>query len=147
MSASSKRQLKVVANLIEARKPYYLVRAYDSGKLVMSIKRIIKPEYVKRWFFYNQSLIQYGHVVIREKGENRTIRIEFDEATSRHFKIFLYYLYSISNLRSFRKVDCLARCWSKIDATTPVVDLLWDISRSIDQKRFSGLLRGYCLCR
>lgn len=147
MASPAKRQLKIVATLVDAKRPYYLVRAYDTGRLLVGIKKIVKPEFIKRWFFYNQTLIQYEHVVIKEKREGKTISIEFDDATSRHFRIYLLYLYSIANLKSSRRVDCIARCWSKVDATWPAIDLLWEISRSMDPKRFSGLLRGYCLCR
>lgn len=147
MSKPSKKTLKVVAVLVEVEKPYYLIRVYESGRLITTLKRFLKPEYIKRWFFYNQSLLEYKYVEIKERRNKKTISIAFDEAVSRHFKIFVFYLYSIVNLKSYRRVDCLARCWSRIDATSPVLDTLLELSRITESKRFSGLLRGYCLCR
>ncbi|MEM1696694.1 MAG: hypothetical protein QXQ90_08890 [Desulfurococcaceae archaeon] len=146
MVRAEKKPLKAVAVLVSAKKPYYIVTIYDRGWRIEVIKRILKPEFITRWFTYNQSLLEFNYAVIKEKRDKKTISIAFDEAASRHFTIYVFYLWSISNLRSSRKVDCLAKCWSMIDAISPVADILRELSRSVDRKRFVGALRGYCLC-
>uniref|UniRef100_A0A7J3PK31 Uncharacterized protein n=1 Tax=Staphylothermus marinus TaxID=2280 RepID=A0A7J3PK31_STAMA len=147
MSKVSKRSMKAVSMLIESRKPYYLVRFYESGDLTGVLKKVLKPEFIKRWLLYNQSLLEYGYVKVFEKRGGRTITVVFDEFSMRHFKLYTLYLHSIVNLKSNRRVDCLAKCFSNIDATSPVIDLLLDLSRIIDRKKFIGLLRGFCLCQ
>ncbi|MEM4620461.1 MAG: hypothetical protein QW607_09645 [Desulfurococcaceae archaeon] len=142
-----KKTGKATATLHESRKPYYLVRLYESGDLTCVLKKILKPEYIRRWLLYNQSLLEYGYVKVFEKRGGRTITVVFDEFSMRHFKLYTLYLHSIINLKSSRRVDCLARCFSNIDATSPVIDLLLDLSRTIDRKKFIGLLRGFCLCQ
>jgi hypothetical protein len=107
---------------------------------------VTKPEHILRWFLYNQSLIDQGLVSIRRKSSG-TIQVVFSESVERHFKIFLLHVYSVLNIRSDRKAECLAKCWSRLDAISPIIDVLWELSRITDVRRFSGLLRGYCLCR
>jgi|GEM_PF-1579435 len=139
-------RLKVVIQYIPARRPYYMVRCYDYGRPVLQAKRIVKPDYVLRWFLYNQSLLDQGLATVKRR-DGGTVRVSFSELVERHSKVFLLYVYSILNVRSSRRVDCLARCWSRVDVVSPVVDALWELSRITDVRRFSGLLRGYCLCR
>ncbi len=139
-------RLKVVIQPVPARRPYYIVKCYDAGRLVLLAKRIAKPEHVLRWFFYNQSLIDQELVSVKRKS-NGTLQVIFSELVERHFKIFLLHVYSVLNIRSGRKAECLARCWSRLDAISPIIDVLWELSRITDVRRFSGLLRGYCLCR
>jgi hypothetical protein len=139
-------RLKVVIQLIRARRPYYAVRYYESGRLILQAKRVVKPDYILRWFLYNQSLLDQGLTQVKRRASG-TVQITFSETVERHFKVFLLYVYSILNIRSSRRVDCLARCWSRLDVVSPVVDVLWELSRITDVRRFSGLLRGYCLCR
>jgi hypothetical protein len=140
------RRLKVVIQLVQAKKPYYLVRCYDAGRLVFQGRRLVKQDYALKWLLYNQALIEQGLVRVESRGGPAT-RVVFSEQAERHFKLYLLYVYSVLNIRSSRKVDCLAKCWSRIDAISPVVDLLWDLMKITDPKRFSSLLRGYCLCR
>jgi hypothetical protein len=144
--AKAAMRLKVVIQLVPARKPYYIVRCYDTGRLVLLAKRVTKPEHILRWFLYNQSLIDQGLVSIKRKSSG-TIQVVFSESVERHFKIFLLHVYSVLNIRSDRKAECLAKCWSRLDAISPIIDVLWELSRITDVRRFSGLLRGYCLCR
>jgi hypothetical protein len=139
-------KLKVVVQPIPAKRSYYIVRCYESGRLVLLAKRVVKPEYVLKWFLYNQSLIDQGLVSIRRKTSG-TIQIAFSESIERHFKVFLLHIYSVLNIRSTRKAECLARCWSQLDVVSPIIDVLWELSRITNVRRFSGLLRGYCLCR
>lgn len=147
MSVSKRGFLKAVLTLVDAKKPYYIIRAYDSGKLLITVRRIVKPEYAERWFLYNQSLIEYGYVRIVKRRGGRTVCFVFDEASGRQFELFLLYILSISNLKSPRRIDCLAKCWSQIDAVSPLIDVFLELERITDEKRFIGLLRGYCLCR
>jgi len=140
------RRLKVVIQLVQAKKPYYLVRCYDAGRLVFQGRRLVKQDYALKWLLYNQALIEQGLVRVESRGGGAT-RVVFSEQAERHFKLYLLYIYSVLNIRSSRKVDCLAKCWSRIDAISPVVDLFWDLMKITDPKRFSSLLRGYCLCR
>jgi hypothetical protein len=140
------RRLKVVVQLIQAKKPYYIVRAYDSGRLIFQGKKIIKPEYVSKWFLYNQALLDQGFAVVKKRSSGG-LQVVFGELAERRFKLFLLYVYSLLNIRSSRRADCLAKCWSKIDVVSPIVDQLWELSRMVEEKRFSSLLRGYCLCR
>ena len=140
------RRLKVVIQLVQAKKPYYLVRCYDAGRLVFQGRRLVKQDYALKWLLYNQALIEQGLVRVESRGGVAT-RVVFSEQAERHFKLYLLYIYSVLNIRSSRKVDCLAKCWSRIDAISPVVDLFWDLMKITDPKRFSSLLRGYCLCR
>jgi len=139
-------RLKVVIQPVPARRPYYVVRGYDAGRLVLSVRRVAKPEHVLRWFLYNQSLIDQGFVSVRRKSSG-AVQVVFSELVERHFKIFLLHVYSVLNIRSDRKAECLARCWSRLDTISPIIDVLWELSRITDVRRFSGLLRGYCLCR
>lgn len=147
MSKPGSRRIKFVALLIDAKNPYYIVRVYDTGRLVSTIKKIFDLDFIKTWFFYNQSLVEYGYVSTIVKRGGRTVAIVFDEAVSRHVNLFLFYLYSVSNLKSRGRVDCLAKCWSRIDAASPIVDVLLELSRMVESKRFFNLLRGYCLCQ
>jgi len=140
------RRLKVVIQLVQAKKPYYLVRCYDAGRLVFQGRRLVKQDYALKWLLYNQALIEQGLVRV-ESRDGVATRVVFSEQAERHFKLYLLYVYSVLNIRSSRRVDCLAKCWSRIDAISPVVDLLWDLMKITDPKRFSSLLRGYCLCR
>lgn len=138
--------LKVVIVPAQARKPYFTVQVYEHGKRVFQGKRIIKPDYVLRWFIYNQSLLDSGFAKINRKKSGSVI-VVFGDTAERHFKLFMFHVYSVLNVRSARRADCLARCWSQIDTISPVVDALWELSRITDVKRFSSSLRGYCLCK
>lgn len=138
---------KVVAVYTESKKPYYLVRFYEGGRAVYKPVKLLKPEFMRFWFNYNQSLLEYGYVSLNERREGRTIRVVFSEAASRHYKLYVLYLRSIDGLKSGRRVDCLAKCWSRIDSTSPIIDVLWELSMIVEPKRFSNLLRGYCLCK
>ena len=140
------RRLKVVIQPVQAKKPYYLVKCYDAGRLVFQGRRLVKQDYALKWLLYNQALIEQGLVRVESRGGSAT-RVVFSEQAERHFKLYLLYVYSVLNIRSSRRVDCLAKCWSRIDAISPIIDLLWDLMKIIDPKRFSSLLRGYCLCR
>ena len=144
---ATKFQFKVVVQLVKAKKPYYLVRAYETGKLIYQGKKLVNPDYALKWLLYNQSLVEYGHVRVKKKEKTGTITIGFTDFASRHFKLFLFHVVSVLNIKSARKADCLARCWSRIDATSPIIDSLWELSRMIEPKRFTSLLRGYCLCK
>jgi hypothetical protein len=139
------RRLKVVIQLVQAKKPYYLVRCYDAGRLVFQGKRLVKPDYALKWLLYNQALVEQGLVRVESKSD--VTRVVFSELAERHFKLFLFHVYSVLNIRSARRADCLARCWSRIDAISPIIDLLWDLMKITELKRFSSLLRGYCLCK
>jgi len=140
------RRLKVVIQPVQAKKPYYLVKCYDAGRLVFQGRRLVKQDYALKWLLYNQALIEQGLVRVESRGGSAT-RVVFSEQAERHFKLYLLYVYSVLNIRSSRRVDCLAKCWSRIDAISPIIDLLWDLMKITDPKRFSSLLRGYCLCR
>lgn len=139
-------KLKVVLQLVKAKKPYYLVRAYEAGRLVYQGKRLLNPDYALKWLRYHQSLVEYDHVRVEER-KTGTIVIEFSDFASRHFKLFLFHVLGTLNIKSARKAECLAVCWSRIDATSPIIDTLWELSRIVEPKRFISLLRGYCLCK
>jgi hypothetical protein len=140
------RRLKVVIQLVRAKKPYYLVRCYDAGKLIFQGKRLVKPDYALKWLLYNQAPIEQGLVRVESRSNGAT-RIVFNEQAERYFKLYLFHIYSVLNIRSARRADCLAMCWSRIDAISPIIDLLWDLMKITEPKRFSSLLRGYCLCK
>lgn len=132
---------------MESRKPYYLVRFYEGGRVLLKPVKLLKPEFLRSWFTYNQSLLEYEYASVSEKRRGGTIRVLFSGEASRHFKLYVLYLSSVNGLKSGRRVDCLAKCWSRIDSTSPIIDVLWELSMIVDQRRFSNLLRGYCLCR
>lgn len=139
------RRLKVVVQLVRAKKPYYIVRCYDAGRLILQAKRIVKPEHVLKWFMFNQVLVDQGYVRV-EKSPSGTIRVVFSDHVERHFKIFLFHVYSVLNIKSATRAECFAKCWSRLDTVSPVVDALWELSRMVDVKRFSRIARGYCSC-
>ncbi len=140
------RKLKVVIQPVYSTKPYHIVRCYDTGRLIVFGKKIYKQDLVLRWLLYNQSLIDQGFVKVMKKEKGST-RVVFDEKAERHFKLFIFHIYSVLNIRSSKRADCLAKCWSRLDAISPIIDILWELMKMSDQKRFSSLLRGYCLCR
>lgn len=140
-----KMSFKLVLVPIKARKPYYIIWLYIEGSRIAQLERLRDPDLATKWLLYNQSLINEGYVKVTKTGKG-TVRVAFSKNVERHFKIYLFYVYSVLNTRSKRRADCLARCWSSIDAVTPVVDVLWELSRIVERRRFSKLLRGYCLC-
>ncbi|WP_448578661.1 hypothetical protein [Thermosphaera sp.] len=138
------RRLKVVLQPVKAGKPYYMIACYDSGRLILRARKA-RPEHVLKWFLFNQVLLDQGYVKIKEKA-NGTVQIVFSDSADRHFKIFLFHVYSVLNIKSSSRAECLARCWSRLDTISPVVDTLWELSRMVDVKKFSRLARGYCSC-
>ncbi|ADG91041.1 hypothetical protein [Thermosphaera aggregans] len=138
------RRLKAVLQPVRAGKPYYMVVCYDSGRPILRTKRV-RPEHVLKWFLFNQVLLDQGYVEIKEKS-NGVVQIVFSGSADRHFKIFLFHVYSVLNIKSSNRAECLARCWSSLDTISPVVDALWELSRMVDVKKFSRLARGYCSC-
>ncbi len=146
MGLQAGANLKVVIQLVPAKRPYYMLRVYDEGRLLLQAKRVLKPEYVLKWVIYNQSLIE-GDFMKIEKRKSGTVVISVSRAADRHFKLLLFHSLSVLNIRSSKKADCLAICWSSIDAISPVIDALWSLMMVVDTRRFSSLLRGYCLCR
>jgi NADH:ubiquinone oxidoreductase subunit D len=140
------KKLKVVIQQVRAKKPYYLVRCYDSGRLIFQGKRLVKSDYALKWILYNQALVEQELAKVESRRGN-SIRVVFSEHAERHFKLYLFYINSVLNIRSARRADCLARCWSRIDAISPIIDILLELMKITDPKRFSSLLRGYCLCR
>jgi hypothetical protein len=138
------RRLKAVLQPVRAGKPYYMVVCYDSGRPILRAKRV-RPEHVLKWFLFNQVLLDQGYVEIKEKS-NGVVQIVFSGSADRHFKIFLFHVYSVLNIKSSSRAECLARCWSSLDTISPVVDALWELSRMVDVKKFSRLARGYCSC-
>ncbi|MEM2078881.1 MAG: hypothetical protein QXH45_06435 [Thermosphaera sp.] len=144
-SGKDKPVLKLVIAPVPAARPYYLATVYEEGRVIARLKRISSPEHITRWLIYNQSLVRHGYVRLEKSGKG-VVRVSFNRLVDRHFKLFLFHAYSVSNIKSLAKADCLAKCWSSIDSVSPLIDVLWELSRITDQKRFTRMLRGYCSC-
>lgn len=148
MGASERRKyrIKIAVFPARAKKPYYKVWVYVDGERVASLERILNPDFPLKWFLYNQSLLSEGYARIVKTAKG-TVKIAFATGVERHFKLFTFYLCSILNTRSARRADCYARCWSSVDAPSPVVDTIWELFRHVHTRRFSRMLRGFCSCR
>ncbi|MET1159504.1 MAG: hypothetical protein ABWW65_00950 [Thermoprotei archaeon] len=140
--------------IMKRGKTRYVVWVYESGNRIASYKYILKPEYALRFLYYNQSLIETGYVSYNRKnvkvlggtGKAERIQVVFKEGSERHAQLYMMFLISTLNLRSMRRVDKLAKCFSDIDLVSPVIDKLLELKKMISEKRFIQILRGYCLC-
>lgn len=141
-----KYTMRVTIVPVKARKPYYAVWIYVEGKRVAGLKKVLNPDLVTKWFLYNQVLLSEGYARV-VKTQRGTVKILFSRGVERHFKLFLFHIYSVLNTRSAGRADCYARCWSSVDATSPVVDVLWELAGRVHVKKLSRMLRGFCSCK
>lgn len=132
----------------------YSLTVYEHGFRMGYYKPIVRLEYPRYFFRYKQSLIEYGFVGFREKivrvrgtgQEAEKLTVIFYEGSERFAEIYRLFLLSILNIRSARRIDKLAKCFANLDPISPVLDTLITLQKITTLKRFTQILRGYCLC-
>jgi len=153
---STRQAIKFHFDPVKTRKGLkYSLTVYDSGVRRGYYKYIERLDYPLIWLLkYRQPLIENGYVKYRRKqvtvkgtgDKAEKLVVVFTGDASRNAQIYTLYLLSILNLRSTRRVEKLAKCFGEMDTISPMVDKLLDLQTMVEPKRFTQILRGYCLC-
>ena len=123
----------------------YIVEVYSGDEKIDTIWYILSDVFVIRFFTYRQWLIGEYVDLIESGKKMKRFRIRFKPGSERNALLYLYYLLSIKDLRSSRRVDKLAKCFAGIDTVSPLIDLFHELYKSVGERKFKYMMRGFCL--